>query len=281
MSPKFFFLDGKYMSIVNINSWADFAQFTVISGDLDPMYDLMSKLPLEQRELFALHFFMFYDAGEAAKAMYGTDQNSFWEYVDDTYATTRRGTERRHFRGDKGLEAIKNMRRHGTPSTFWSKMYGISLREIAQNVTYRFRGNQIGPYFIWKAMDIFDRCLGMPVKLSMEEVLKFMPDEPRKCAEVCWPGVKLEQVVDTVVGGIKHLPAPGVSGRNCHYSEAETVLCMIKGYFLTGSHTLGDDVDEKHRQLAKFPDLCTLLPPKQDWKQYVKSNTVVTPFISA
>jgi len=245
------------------------------------MYDMMYKLDEGKRELYALHFFMFYDAGEAAKAMYATDNRSFWEYVNDTYDTTSRGTERRHFRGDKGRDAIHQMRRHGNPIQFWDKMHAPTFRELTWNVETRFKGCQIGPYFIWKAMDILDRCLERPVSLTMTDVLKGMPDEPRKCAAVVFPGWTLTQAVENVTKSIDSLPAQGAPNRHCGYPEAETILCMIKGYFITGSHTIGDDVDEKHEQMQDFPELCRLLPPEQDWKQYVKSSTLVTPFVPA
>jgi len=269
------------MSIININSWQDFAQHTVLTGDLDPMYDMIYKLDEGERERYALHFFMFYDAGEAAKAMYATDNNSFWEYVSDTYDQTSRGTERRHFRGDKGRIAIRQMRHFGTPIQFWDRLSVPTLKQLTWRVETGFKGCQIGPYFIWKAMDILDRCLERPVQIDMGSVLKGMPDEPRKCAAIVWPDKTLAQVVQDVTDAISHLPAQGNPSRNCGYPEAETILCMIKGYYLTGTHTLGDDIDEKHEQMKDFPEMCRLLPPKQDWSKYVKSNTLVTPFVPA
>ena len=269
------------MSIISINSWQDFAEHTVLTGDLDPMYDMIYKLDEGERERYALHFFMFYDAGEAAKAMYATDENTFWEYVQDTYDTTKRGTERRHFRGDKGRDAIYRMKRHGNPIQFWDRMHAPTLKELTWRVVTRFKGCQIGPYFIWKAMDLLDRCLERPVQINMEAVLKGMPDEPRKCADTVFPGWTLTQAVQEVTKAIEHLPAAGARNRLCGYPEAETILCMIKGYFVTGTHTLGDDVDEKHEQMKDFPEMCRFLPPKQDWSKYVKSNTLVTPFVPA
>ena len=96
-----------------------------------------------------------------------------------------------------------------------------------------------------------------------------MPDEPRKCAKAIWPHLSIEQSLIKVRGMMRGLEAPGAPGKECGYAEAETVLCMIKGFFLTKTHTIGDDVDEKHAQLKDHPYLLDLLPPKQDWKQYV------------
>lgn len=263
-----------------IDNWQDFARVTVETGDLDPMYDLIYRMRLAKgfqfADRFALHFFMFYDAGEAAKCAYATQgstqDKNFWDYAENGYATFRRGTERRHFRGDKGLTAIKLMRAMGTPSMVWDRLYGSSYSMLVAHAKARFQGCQIGPYFMWKAMDILDRGLDVKVSLSVTEAANFMPDEPRKCAETLWPGQPLVESLKKVVEQIHDLPAPGAPGKYCSYAEAETVLCMIKGFFLTKTHTIGDDVDEKHAQLKDYPELCELLPKRQDWSKYERGS---------
>jgi hypothetical protein len=253
-----------------ISRWDDFARLTVQTGDLDPMYDMMAKARQIKGDRwinrYALHFFMFYDAGGAARC--ANDDTPFWSYVTNGYHLFRRGTERRHFRGDNGKTAVVSIQLKGEPEAVWSRMSAPTYTNLLANINQNFQQCQIGPYFAWKAMDILDRCLGFPVILTRAEAVKGIPDQPKECAKAVFPHLSLGDALDTVVDAIKDLPAPGVDNRNCGYSEAETVLCMLKGYFITKTHTIGDDVDEKHEQMKDFPDLCELLPTKQNWSKY-------------
>lgn len=264
------------MSIVN--KWDDFARLTVTTGDLDPMYNMMARANKIKGDTwisrYALHFFMFYDAGGAARC--ANDDAPFWNYVVNGYPLFRRGTERRHFRGGNGKIAVMRMQLKGEPKTIWQKMSAPTYTNLVANIAQNFPQCQIGPYFAWKAMDILDRCLGFSVGLTKEEAIKGMPDQPRECAKAMFPHLSLGDALDTVVAAIKDLPAPGVVNRNCGYSEAETVLCMLKGYFLTKTHTIGDDIDEKHAQMKDFPDLCELLPTKQNWSKYERGSLDTT-----
>jgi len=249
-----------------------FARLTVTTGDLDPMYDLIWRGRREYGDQwayrFVMHFFMFYDAGGAAAA--AKHEGSFWQYCEDTYSTARRGTERRHFRGNKGWKAILAFGAMGSPSQVWD-LNANSYDILSASIKHYWAGTQTGPYFAWKAMDLLDRCLGHEISLSLNEAAQFMPDEPRKCALALWPNRSIKESLVLVRDIISDLPAAGAPGKLCGFAEAETVLCMIKGYFLTKTHTIGDDVDEKHAQLKDYPDLQKLLPPKQDWSQYVRT----------
>ena len=258
------------MSII-INNWRQFARVTVETGDIDPMYFLMNGMDKSYRERFATHFFMFYHAGEAAKCAGETTNGTFWDYVVKNYDSCRRGTERRHFRGDKGKQAIMSMEMIGPPNQIWEEMYATDLSRLTEKIRSKFKGCQIGPYFIWKAMDILDRCMDLPVNLRLSEAVKGMPEEPFKCARTLWPNLSVEKALALVTDEIKDLPAPGAIGKKCGYAEAETVLCMIKGFFLTKSHTIGDDVEEKYYQLRDYPELHKYLPARLDWTQYVRA----------
>ena len=258
------------MSII-VDTWEAFADATIETKDLDPMYDFIwearrVKGP-EWADRFALHFFMFYNAGEAVKA--AEYDGPFWSYVEFGYASFKRGTERRHFRGDRGASAVRNLRKFGNPSSVWDALHEGDYLNLVANVESNFGGCQIGPYFMWKAMDLMDRCLGRPVDVRLPDAAKFMPDEPRKCSSSVFPGVPIRVVLTHIADRIKRFPAPGNPNRMCSYPEAETVLCMLKGYFLTKTHVIGDDIDEKYDQLAQYPDMQSLLPSR-----IVKSNYV-------
>lgn len=250
------------------NSWVNFAREHVQLGEIDTPYVLMDRAVgthgKDWVERFALYYFMFYDLEGAAKAAYAPN---FWRYVEDVYPTAKRGGARRHFRGDKGIQALLALQRFGSPNQVWYSMYKPNYSSLVENITRKFQGCQIGPYFAWKAMDIFDRCLGMPVNLSLSETLAFLPDVPRKGAKVMWPDDTLEVSLNRIGAAIGDIPAPGNDYRKCGYPEVETILCAMYGV-QKGTYHVGDDIQSRHTQLRDHPDLVRLLPPIQDWSQY-------------
>lgn len=269
------------MSIL-VNRWEDFARITVQTHDLDPMYDFIYAAAREKGYhwacRFALHFFMFYHAGEAALA--ADHDEDFWPYTFLRYNNARRGTERRHYRGMKGLRATENLSAVGQPHMVWYNMQAGNYGDLVHNIKKNYFGCEIGPYFTWKAMDIMDRGLGLSIALSLKEAVKYMPDEPRKCAQAVWPGKSVGYALAAVRDVISDLPAPGCGDRNCGYAEAETVLCMMKGYFITKTHQIGDDILEKHMQFSDFPDLIKFLPPRINLNDY-KRGTLESPTLPA
>lgn len=268
-----------------ISNWRDFADATVETHDLDPTYDFLYAARMDLGEAwaarFAVHYLMFYDLGGAARCADHTEDKDFWNYITHGYHLFKRGTERRHSRGKTGAKYVYNMSFMGSPLEIIEKMWAPDLTKLTKKIETDFVNCGFGPYFIWKVMDFQDRIFGNPVSLSMGEVLKFCPNEPRKCAAAVWPDVRFDDVIENVSKYIARWPAPGEPGGKCWYAEAETVLCMMKGFFLTRTHTIGDDVDTKWSQLRDFPHLHKYLPPQLDWSIYERPRTVDTPAISA
>lgn len=254
---------------VSKNHWTNFARSLVETGELDPPYVLMPKAGDlygdEWVERFALHYFLFYDLGGAARCAY--DTTPFWSYVTNGYHLFKRGTSRRHFRGDKGRGAIKTLAWHGEPGDLFAAMYQPTYAGLVHHLSDNFSGCEIGPYFAWKLMDIYDRCLGRPVSLSIPETLKFLPETPRKAVKSFFPDMNLHSALMTVVRSISDLYAPGFRNRGCDLAEAETVLCAIYGAN-KGTYHFGMDLDHRHKELKDFPELVKMLPPIQDWSQY-------------
>ena len=271
------------MSIV-INNYKEFSRLLVASKELDPMYDFMYNtrvhLGPEWTQRFALHLFMFYDADGAARCAKQSDHNTFWDFVVCDYPVAKRGTERRHFRGANGMNAVEALSKHGTPDRIWNKLSSSSYSELVWTVTNQFQGCQIGPYFMWKLMDILDRCLGTPVDILPNDILNHLPEAPRDAAKTLWPNDNLMVVMDRVRHCVEDLTAPGEPNVDCGYPEAETILCALKGY-LKGTYHIGSDIIRRHNELKGHPDLLKYLPPKLDWKQYVRPKDLDTTQLSA
>jgi len=267
------------MTSTVIDTWQKFAKVTIETDDLDPSYIFLKRA----RELkgeswacrFVIHFLCFYDLGGAVKAADQTTDSSFWDYTIANFHAFPRGTERRHSRGDIGLGYITNLSQHGSPTRIWGMMQAPTYTDLVRTFNYGFKGCGFGPYFIWKVLDLQERVWGRKISLSLEEAVRYCPDEPRRCATFLWPEERFSEVMTKVALYVSNFPAPN-GGRPCSYQEAETVLCMLKGYFITKTHTIGDDVDEKHNQLYRWPELQALLPPKQDWRQYERGTLVAS-----
>lgn len=213
---------------------------------------------------YIMYFLLFYDAGGAYQVAEANPKD-FWGEVKRLamIKETKRGTERRHFRGKNALSALVNLERFQmTPGELLGQMYGVdhnpTYTAFYGRMTNLFAGTQFGPYFIWKLYDIFNVCLDMPITLSVGEALKYMPDEPRKAAEAIFGNFDLG--LGQVVGYISQFDHPVRPGK-CGLAEAETVLCMLKGAFLTKSHQVGDDIDEKVSQLKGIGGMSYLPPP--------------------
>lgn len=243
------------------------------------MYEVIHKLDATHSRdwmgRFVMYFLLFYDAGGAYRIA-EENPKDYWEEVKRLamIKETKRGTERRHFRGKNALSAIVNLqnRKNNNPWEILKNMYygGIytsemppkappTYTEFYHRMSTEFAGTQFGPYFIWKLYDIFNVALGMPIYLSRHEALMYMPEEPRKAAQYFFHS--FEEGLDAVFAYIRYIPHPVKPHINCGYAEAETVLCMMKGAFQTRTHEIGDDIDEKWEQLRDYPELQRLLPP--------------------
>lgn len=266
-----------------VTDWRRFTELTIKTNDLDPMYPVFRGLSKDRNprwmSRFIMYFLMFYDAGGAYEAAEARD---FWAHVKKVFPTAKRGTERRHFRGVNGLRAIAKME-HTDPQEILQEWYDSEYRYMEGNIREGWAGCQMGPYFIWKLFDIFN-MIGLPVSLSRAEALKFMPEEPRKAAEMFFPGLSFPDALEKVATQVRMFEHPTIPGRVCDYAEAETILCMMKGFFGTKVHRIGDDIMDKWKQTAGYPELQKHLPPcvdlnlyqagKPSWPEYRQSVAV-------
>lgn len=261
-----------------IRNWMEFAKATIETKDLDPTYDFLyavkKEMGHEWATRFTLNYLCFYDLGGALAAANQTTEENFWEYTLDNYTKFPRGTERRHSRGEVGLRYIKHLAVKGSPLQLWGKMHADNYTDLVRAFQRDFQRCGFGPYFVWKVMDFQDRIFGRPISLSIEEAIKYCPDDPRKCAAILWPSMRFGEVLELVTQFIQQFTAPGEPNRNCSYAEAETLLCMLKGWGITKTHVIGDDVESKYEQLREWPDFARFLPPLVNRKMYERSPTL-------
>ena len=263
---------------MKVQTWRDFARLTIETNDLDPTYVFLHAARKDKGDdwatKFAMHYLCFYDLGEAVTVADACSQDEFWAFVAKHYDKFKRGTERRHSRGDVGQTYIFNLAQCGTPEQIWNQMYVPTYTGMVERFKKHFQGCGFGPYFLWKVLDFQERIWERPVKLTLDDAVKWCPDDPRKCAKILWPGIAFKDVMEFVATYISTFPAPPNGNRPCSYQEAETVLCMLKGYFITKTHTIGDDIESKYAQLSNKPEYLRYLPPRLDWSQYERHPLV-------
>lgn len=266
-----------------VDNWRTFADVTIETNDLDPMYEFFSNLKWHKGDDYTdrvmMHFVLFYHIGEALEAAQYEGQK-WWVEVWHRFHSTRRGTERRHFRGKQGYDALTRLQRavdSAPPEDIFRMMTAPTYGALMDLFTKgKFAGTGFGTYFVWKILDLQERVNRHAIEVTMADALKFLPDEPRKCAQALWPKHTLEEVLTEVCEYISAWAVPTTFHRACDIQEAETILCMLKGYFITKKHVIGDDIAEKHSQLAMYPNLLQYLPPRVDPKEYVRGDLVTS-----
>lgn len=261
-----------------ITTWQRFAEITIKTNDLDPMYEVIYKLNKTKSRkwmgVFLMTFLLYYDAGQAIREadFHCSDLDlarPYWEeqlFRAQDPKFRKRGTERRHMRGENERKALEKLASFGLEP--WELLMDMcsgmeSYSQLYRRMSTVFSGTQFGPYFIWKLYDIFNVCLDMPISMSREEAFKYMPDEPKKVLYELLLRMDSESgwfVLKTINDYVSQFDHPVLPGRKCSYAETETILCMIKGFFLTKTHVIGDDILEKNLQLAGYPEIQALLP---------------------
>lgn len=230
-----------------------FGDALIETRDLDPVYVAAwgANLPEPQLCRLLLAYMMFYHLGLAAwlSEHEGTD---FWlqarRAAENIFAAPPggrwpRSAERRHFRGPKCVSAVDwfSMR----PAEDWVR----SLADLRRDVDVMSAVKEwpmFGDWVAYKAADLVDRVLGVPLEWSREVVLLY--NSPRRALEALGdPG----EVFDELSGYFARHPAPPRGDRVCGPPEVETICCKY-GSMLTGHYHIGQDVHEVRRGLPAW-----------------------------
>lgn len=245
----------------------EFGDALIRTRDLDPVYCGLyeAALPRDQLCRLLLSYWCFYHLGAAAwmSEHYGAD---FWHAMDVAARNEDasplggrwpRAAERRHFRGQKCVEAVRWFSQQ-EPEIWVEQMvfdlYGAGLtdRIIMDRVQC---WPMFGPWIAFKCADMAERCLGVPVQFDPD--LGLMYAEPRKALDI----LAEEQGGPDCVsvgpeGWYSHLleyfgrhRAPPAMDRACGPQEAETVLCKWKSH-MNGYYPVGKDIHEQRVALA-------------------------------
>lgn len=252
--------------------WLNYARSFVLTNDLDPVYVGVNSaikakaISLEEAHNFLAVMSTFYSISEACKVVtLGVDGNKVWNYCLDNYSTMKRGTERRHFRGEQGLRCLNYLKaNYESPTDFVQKHHKPTYAEVFKNFE---KVPNFGPYHVWKWLDFFDRILGLPVAVDLDFALSVMPSEPVHGAklvsmEVFGEDRPLKEVISYMLKEChgENIMAPPNHDRLVGVQEIETMLCMIKHCY-NGTDHLGKDVRDKYESVKSLgADGAWLLP---------------------
>lgn len=212
-----------------MKSWRDFANTLFTTEEADPGYLLLARaaLPHAQKLRYVLAWCTFYNPGIAAVASQYKGAE-FYAYLVAQYPTAKRASERRHFRGKAGLNALASWgRTYPNPEALvescWAGTY-LGVRRNMKSIA------QMGDYFYWKLADIQDTVFAMPVDFTGCE--KYMPKVPKQGAVIIGDQENLfhlEAIMAAVTAHISGLEHP-LQKRGLLLQEAETVCCIYKQY---------------------------------------------------
>jgi len=227
-------------------TWQQFGHKLLFSGDLDPVYIMLTADININRNLlkrWCLAYWCFYHVGVASDIAMNKSTD-YWCAMSDALKGPR-GTERRHFRGDKAVDALHYLERvYGTPETvvdylfngYWDTQEGyetIAYSEVMRRVKVL---PQFGPWIGFKIADMGERVLGVPVDFS--DCALDMYRDPKKGAALVYTGDQkapihkneLLMVVDAMLTEFSGHTALGLGSRPVNLQEIETVLCKYKSY---------------------------------------------------
>lgn len=244
-------------------NWLELFKALVETEELDPVYTILYRARKDVGDDAIKRFLVgqmcYYNVGLSAELSdVGSDR--FWEHVQALYPTCKRGSERRHFRGENGRKSIASMMQYGSPEAFFDKMYAPTYAGIRKNFD---KVSGFGPYFQWKALDFFERIMGMPVDAS--DAWQHLPKEPFKglalvAKEEGLEGLSVERQLATLVESAQGagLQCPPDFKRLVGIQELETLLCAYIHYH-NGTYRPGEDIDRCYDLLSGVEGLGRVL----------------------
>ncbi len=249
--------NGEKMDII------EFGEALIRTRDLDPVYCAVhdARLPRDQLHRWLLAYWCFYHVG-AASWLSGFRSEAYWEQMaqaaenktsprDHGLPSDRwpRAAERRHFRGAKCVEAVKQLRDvYGKPELAVRDLILPSEKAILRRIKdwYLF-----GPWIGFKAADMLERCAG--ARVSFDPNIGLMYSEPRKGLELAarrgyYYGMAYGDIYANLLDHFKNRGAPPALDRPCGPQEVETILCKWKSH-MSGHYWVGKDIAEQRPAL--------------------------------
>jgi hypothetical protein len=236
-------------------SICDFGAQLIATQDLDPVYCAIVGARIEGDQLARLliGYAFFYHLGIAGW-LSDQSESDFWgaaleaarnETPSPLGGRWPRGSERRHFRGQKAITAIETLRRY-RPAEMLAKLKAAHDLDAVARIVCQWPMH--GPWIAFKLADMMERVAGSSIAFSRDVCLLYI--EPRVGLELIGQrtGWSPTQALAKLEDHFQHVLAPPTNDRACGIQEIETVLCKFKGS-LAGSYWIGKDIHEVRKAL--------------------------------
>lgn len=249
--------------------------------DLDPAYVglVASDLPEPQLCRWLLAYWCFYHCG-AASWLSEQEGDDYWNWMGVAARNENRtipeevhgrcgrivrwprAAERRHFRGQKCVDAVEWLRHNcpGDPVNGWSPENWVRLLSTSPLTDKSLMSvvqdwPMFGPWIAFKVADMMERCYG--AKVSFAPDLCLMYDEPRRALAILEEHHMLQDSRASKADWYNALSryfsarrAPPALDRPCGPQEVETILCKWKSH-VNGHYHIGKDIHD-HREALLY-----------------------------
>lgn len=245
--------------------------------DHDPLYSGLVRWDVKgsRKRRFMLAYWCCYSVG-ASWYISQYASGTFWhklrtaaENVQPSPLGERwpRAHERRHWRGQKCVDSVDWLTaKYNHPEEAVIRLE--QERTLKGVETTMGTWPQFGPWISFKAADMLERVLGVPVAFP-NSILTLFKD-PLKAAEMLvnvsgenWEGEGCtpQECADELLSQLQHLRAPGATDRPVNIQEVETVLCKWKSA-RGGHYHIGLDTRDHRAELEKWGahDLLAVYP---------------------
>lgn len=245
----------------------------ITTEDHDPLYTALVKWNEREGDgdrlrRFMVAYWLCYSVG-ASWRISATEGSEFWRTLwhaarnepsrtpadlfevaakDDRWP---RAHERRHWRGQKSVDSVVWLQQeYPEPEAMVRELEDlpgqVNLSAVELAVT---RWPQFGPWIAFKAADMMERILRVPVEFPTS--ITTMYRDPRKGAEMAGPflrGMDPQEVTQHLLDEYEGLQAPPLRDRNVNVQEVETVLCKWKSA-RNGKYWIGADTASHRAEL--------------------------------
>lgn len=248
-----------------MQSIVDFGKQLLRTNDLDPVYVALFKVKWnrDRKYRWLVAYWCFYDCGVACW-MSDFEAANFWEAMRCAAANQiespiggrwKRAAERRHFRGQKCIDAVQWLRGiYAKPEQMVE--YIVGKDRMFKDIAARVKEHPcFGPWMAFKVADMLDCVLGIPIDFDRAAI--FMFKDPVKAVLMLWRlktgyadnakpkdfHAVIDQTVDWLIDEFKGFSAPPAFDRPVGLQEVETVLCKWKSH-MNGHYPPGKDTRE-------------------------------------
>lgn len=170
----------------------DFGRGLLRTLDLDPTYVLLWEAGLRPPEMrrWLMAYFCFYHVGTASWATGDEDaeqprEGLYWDRMEQAAGSKDwpRCHERRHFRGQKAVDAVRWLRARGLGRLFAPLLLPrqYTLREVTDYVS---TWEQFGSWVAFKVADMLERL--SLARVAFDDGAMFLFKSPRQGAQLMW-----------------------------------------------------------------------------------------------